>query len=307
MKQYSETKIIRTVTILNFFFAVLGIITAILAKSSSVLFDGLFSFVSTFFTLFSIRIVKMVTRADTKDYPFGFGSFEPFFVIIRTTVMFIINTAMVCISVFSIIRGGNQVEISFILIYSLISVGGCAAVTAKLRTISRKKRSAILAAEYRGWLNDTLLSVSVLVAFVVMIILRKTSLAWFTAYVDPGITIILVAFLMPSLISQFITNLRELLIAAAPQEIQKELEIIVRKYVDEYGFKGFEIYSTKRGRNLYMVIYVFLNDDTTVRKIDKIRKKMIVEIKKYWKYSDIDIVFTVDNDWIPLSVPGTPQ
>ncbi|QQO08871.1 cation diffusion facilitator family transporter [Breznakiella homolactica] len=306
MKQYNESSVMKIATILNFFFALLGILTAALAKSTSVLFDGLYSFISTLFTLTSLKIVKLVTRADTKDFPFGFGSFEPFFIIIRTTVMLIMNTALLCTAVFSIMSGGNQVEVSFILIYSVISVGGCAFVTVMLRKISRQQHSALLAAEYRSWLNDTLLSLSVLIAFLIMMIMRKTTLAPYAVYVDPAVTIILVLFLIPTLVSQFIANIRELLVAAAPEEIQQELEKIVRSYVEKNDFKGFEIYSTKRGRNLYMVIYVFLKDDNTmVRKVDKIRKDMILTIKRYWKYSDIDIVFTANPDWIPLSVPGS--
>jgi predicted Co/Zn/Cd cation transporter (cation efflux family) len=84
-------------------------------------------------------------------------------------------------------------------------------------------------------------------------------------------------------------------------DIQKQLDAVIEPFIEKHNLAGFNAYSTKRGRTLYVVVHVYLNENRTVKTIDRIRKEMIRAIRKYWHYSDIDIVFTFDTTWIPLS------
>ncbi|ULQ60258.1 cation diffusion facilitator family transporter [Brucepastera parasyntrophica] len=306
MKNISELSILKLVTIINFVFAAIGIVLSFFSRSSSVLFDALYSFVSSFFTIISARVVKLVTSAENRDYQFGYGSFEPFFIIIRTMVILVIYAFLLANSISIIRHGGNNVDISLVMVYTIVSLIICFVISMALRRIARKQKSPLLVAEYRSWINDTLLSLSVFVAFSLIVVLRRTSLNFITPYIDPAITILLILFMLPTLISQFFTNLRELLVAAPSPEIQDKLDHIIEPYIEKYDFAGFQVYSTKRGRNLYMVIHIYMKTDSTVRRLDKIRKAIIKDIKKFWHFSDIDIIFTIDPSWIPLSVPVIP-
>ncbi len=46
-----------------------------------------------------------------------------------------------------------------------------------------------------------------------------------------------------------------------------------------------------------------MKKDASVKELDKIRKAIVRDIRNFWHYSDIDIVFTLDTSWIPLSFP----
>ncbi len=303
MKQFTELSIIKLVTIVNFAFGFIGIFVSIFTKSSSLMFDGLYSFISSFFTIISARIVKLVTSAENRKYQFGYGAFEPFFIIIRTMAVVGINSFLFSNAIFSIRSGGNEIDISLGIIYTIVSIIICIIITIILKKSARSLESPVLVAEYRSWINDTLLSASIFVAFLFIFIIKKTSLSYIASYIDPCVTIILIIYMLPSLITQFFTNLKELLNAAPPVHIQESLNKIIQPYIEKYDFMGFQIYSAKRGRNLYMIIHVFMKRDQAVSELDKIRKLMVHDIKKFWHHSDIDIIFTIDQSWIPLSVP----
>lgn len=304
MKKLSESTIITACSGLSFFFAVLGICFAFLARSESVLFDALYSFGAGIFTFISGRAVKLVLRGEDRKYQFGYGSFEPFVIIVKSLFMLIMISVLFIQSVKTILSGGNAIEVGTASMYTLISAAICALVAVFLKILSRRRYSPILAAEAKSWFYDSLLSCAVLVAFTLIFVLRETPYAFVSPYIDSSVSLLFAVLFVPSLFSQFFHNLKELLIAAPSEEIQVGLDNIVYKYIRENdNLLDFETYSTKRGRNLYTVIHIFLAKDVSVRSVDNLRKKMIQDIKKFWQNSDIDIIFTVDTSWIPLSAP----
>lgn len=298
-----EIALIRTTTIICFLFGVAGVAMAVVAHSRSMLFDGMYSFIQSIFILSSASIVRLISRQDDREYQFGYGAFEPFFIMIRTMSMLGMNLILAWSAVRSILDGGYRVNAPVAIVFTTVSVIICAIIWRIIVASARKNNSPVLKAEAKSWLNDTLISCAVLVSFSVMAILDRTSFAWLAAYADPAITILFICFMSPSLVGQLLQNTRELLDAAPPVEIQKGLEDIVRSHVERNGFKSFQVYSTKRGRTISTIIHVQVQQELALRQLDVIRKNMLKDIKKFWQWSDTDIVFTIDPSWIPLSAP----
>jgi predicted Co/Zn/Cd cation transporter (cation efflux family) len=297
----TELSLLTLSTILSFIFGVAGIAFAFLSKSRSVLFDGLYAFVSSFFTLISARVVSLIRRGDTAEYQFGYGAYEPIVIVSRLIFMLCMYSALAVDSVRTILVGGREVVLSMAILYAALSAAVCSIASAVLRRAARKENSPVLIAEARGWRNDALLSLSVLVAFGSVAALESTSLAWLGRYMDSGVTLIIIACMLPSLFALLIANLRELAAAAPSQEIQAQLHAIVERYHEECDFRGFRTYTEKRGRNLYILVYVALKGEAPIRSLDAVRKRMIRDIRQWWHYSDCDVVFTLDPSWIPLS------
>ncbi len=298
-----EIALIRTTTIICFLFGVAGVVMAVIASSRSMMFDGMYSFIQSIFILCSASVVRLISRKDNREYQFGYGAFEPFFIVVRTIALICLNIFLAWGAVGAIIEGGNRVNAPIAIGFSAFSAAVCAIVWKVLRKQARLQNSPVLKAEAKSWLNDTLISCAVVASFLVMAILDRTSLAWLSPYADPIITMLFILGLTPSLISQLVSNSRELLDAAPPIEIQKGLEDIVNSHVLRNGFKSFKVYSTKRGRTISTIVHVQLYNEMTLRQLDGIRKSMLKDIKKFWSSSDVDIVFTIDPSWIPLSTP----
>lgn len=298
-----ELKYIRIVTLICFSFGVLGIISAIAADSTSMMFDGMYSFIQSFFILLSGYVVKLISRSDNDKYQFGYGAFEPFFIVIRTMCLMFMNLVLIYGSVLDLLSGGYKVNAPIAISVTAFSAVVCFFVWLFLVKKGKVLSSPLLKAEAKSWLNDTLLSIAVLVSFFIMDILEKTGHSNIANYVDPLITIMFIVVLIPGLAKEILDSTRELLGIAPPPEVQEKLEVIIEKYVTTYDFDDYEIYSQKQGRTVTSIIHIRIKKETPVMFLDKVRKEILKEIKKEWSFSDTDIVFTLNTDWVKYSVP----
>lgn len=298
---FSEISLIKFVTVINLMFAVGGFYFAMISRSQSVLFDSIYSFTSSFFMLMSLYVVKLIKKGEDENYHFGYGSFEPLFIVIQTMFILTMNFVLAYFAVKTLLSGGAHIGIDSATIYTSISVVVCTFVYIILKSASKKHHSPVLSAEAKSWLNDTMLSIAVLIAFFGIIFLPETRFAFIVPYIDSGMTLVFILFLVPQFIRQLWENILELLTSAPSVDIQQKLDAVIAPFIEEYNLAGFNAYSTKRGRTLHVIAHVYLNKNKTVKTIDKIRKEMIRAIRKYWNYSEIDIVFTYDTTWIPLS------
>jgi predicted Co/Zn/Cd cation transporter (cation efflux family) len=170
-----------------------------------------------------------------------------------------------------------------------------------LRKAARRNTSPVLKAEAYGWFLDTILSAAVFVAFLIIILLNHIGAVSFVPYIDPLITLCLVLMMLPALYNMFLTNFRDLVSAAPSLEIQEELRTIMDTFQEKYGFVNIENFSEKRGRSLYLISHIYLDKEVPIKTLDKIRKEMVRTIKRWWFYSDIDILFTLNPAWIGMS------
>ena len=296
-----EIELIKLSTIGNFCFGLIGIIFAILTNSRSILFDGLYSFVLSFFTLISARVVRLITKGQTVNYQFGYGAFEPLLIIIRSIFLFGMYLVLGYEAISFLLKGGYSISTSFALVYSVISTGACFIIWLILRKSARKNTSPVLKAEAYGWFLDTILSAAVFLAFMIIFVLKQLGAHSITPYIDPLITLSLVIFMLPALYNMFLSNFRDMVSAAPSLKIQEELRTIMNRYQEKYDFSNIENFSEKRGRSLYLISHVYLDHEIPMKTLDKIRKEMVKDIKRWWFYSDIDILFTLNPAWIEMS------
>lgn len=294
----SEVGILKISTIINMFFAAAGFVFAILARSQSVLFDALYSFTSSFFTLISARIVHLVMKGDDRKYQFGYGAFEPLFIVIRSIFTICMNLVLGANALRAILTGGYTINITAAGAYTLLSIVSCLIFFISLKRAALRFDSPVLRAESKSWLNDTLISLSVLAAFIIMAVLSQTGFAFVIPYIDPAIAIIFICCMLPQFLKQLFDNMRELLTAAPPAEVQKELDAIIEPFISTYDFDDFRTYSAQRGRTLYTVVHIYMRREESMLELDRIRKLMVQEIRAYRRHSDIDIVFTLNPAWI---------
>ncbi len=306
-KTAKEISLLKKSTVISFIFALGGFFFALKSRSQSVFFDALFSFTAVFFTLISAKVVKLVLKGDDKKYHFGYGAFEPLFIVIRSIFIICMNLTLAANAIKTIIGGGNTISLSYAAFYTILSAIVSLGGGILLHRHARKMDSPTLFAESKSWFNDALLSFSVLFSFALIAVLKYTPLAGISVYMDSIITLFFIVLITPQFVKQLLFNMKELLIAAPSQDTQAELDQVIRPFVEEHGFSGFNIYSSQRGRSLYILIHVYLDKERKIRELDKIRKEMVCAVRKYNSFSDTDIIFTIDTDWIPLSVPSEEE
>ncbi len=163
--------------------------------------------------------------------------------------------------------------------------------------------SPLLRTEAKSWLNDLIISLAVLVSFSLMAVLNHFGLHSISLYIDPLLTILFVMAMLPSILRELFRALSDMLDKAPPLEITDELDGIVSSFVEKYSFSDYFIYSAKRGRTITLTVHIVLARDMRVSFLDSVRKEMMMCIKNSFRWSDIDIVFTIDPSWMKYSVP----
>ena len=117
-----ELNYIKAVTLICFAFGVLGVGFALASDSSSMMFDGLYSLIQSIFILLSGFVVRLIGRKDDEYYQFGYGSFEPFYIVMRTIVLLSMNGTLLYEAVTSLMNGGREVDASLALLFTFISI-----------------------------------------------------------------------------------------------------------------------------------------------------------------------------------------
>ncbi len=300
-----ELSYIKAVTAICLFFGVLGVALALKSDSSSMLFDGMYSLIQSAFILMSGWVVKLISKKDDEHFNFGYAAFEPFYIMLRTITLFIMNVSLGISAIKSIAGGGYEVEASIVLAFTAFSVLVCSIVCVFLYRKGKELNSPVLLTEARSWLNDTLLSVAVLASFLLATILKHLGFREAMLYIDPIITILFVIFLVPGVSKQLWQAIKDLLDAAPPEGDKERIEDIISSFGETYDFKDWMVYSSRRGRLIHSTIHIVLYEDITLSEADTMRSSMLKAIRSSWPWSDTDIVFCVDSSWMEYAVPET--
>lgn len=298
-----ELLLLRVTTIVCLGFGILGLVVSIVANSNSMLLDGLYSLIQSMFIIGSGRVVTLLFKEDDDRFPFGYGAFEPFFLVLRSLVLLTMVVTIGTMAGIAMTRGGYAITFSIAFPVSVFSLVVCFVVWLALANKAKKLSSPTLRSESKAWLLDTLLSLASVLAIGMVGLIKQTRFAFLSNYIDPALTVLFLAFLSPVLIKDLVIYSRELLGAAPTISVQATLEKITNRFVKKYAFRKAEVYALKRGRSLMVVIYVYLSEERPVKQLDAIRLEMIKAMYTYSNFCDTDIVFTLDDRWVDYQTP----
>lgn len=282
------------------FFAVLGLGWGLAISSDMILFDGLYSLISLFLAIVAIFMAKYIEKKDDFKFPFGKGMLEPITVAFKSIVLIVMCSMTLLNAIKELLNGGNQIDTSSALGYSLISSIGCAVVFIIMNKEGKKLSSDILKAESNQWLMDTVLSVAVLIGFVISIIMSKTSLAYLTKYVDPFMVVMSASLFLRVPIVTLLGSFKEIVNGNANEEINSQIGSIVKNIEDEYNFQDSYTRVSKIGRELRIEIDFIFNDESNLdnlKEMDEVREKVYNDMRSLNFKKWLNINFTGDKKW----------
>lgn len=282
-----ECSLLTFVTFICLLFGLAGTILSFFASSSSLRYDGLYSLIQSFFILLSGKVSRLIRRKADDEYQYGYFAFEPFFITIRTTILLCLNITMMVGAVRNLLLGGSSCEEGIIIWYAAVSFLVCILVYGLLRRWGKRLSSPLLGTEAVSWLNDSLISLAVLVSFFVSSFLPAS----FARYVDGIVTLLFTVCLTPGLVRIVIRNSRELLFCAPNEEVQDEIAALVNETLEPLAFSLFEFSSAKQGRSLSVTVIVTVDQEYPVSITDTYREKLMGAIRKRWPLSDVEVLF----------------
>ena len=295
-----ENKILKLSVIGALFFALFGIAWGWAIKSDMIIFDGLYSFISVILSMLSLYINKYMAKRDFEKFPFGKHILEPIVISIKSLIIAIMCLYSLIDAIKTIVSGGNSVSLGLAIIYSIVSVVGCGAITFYMKAKEKALSSELIKAEYSQWFMDTALSTAVLVAFIVAIILSKTRLNFLNPYIDPAMTVMVSLLCIRIPIKSFINSFKEVICVKANDEINDDIYVLVKEIEEEYNFEDSITRVSKVGRELRIEIDFVYNKDSklkTLDQMDNVREEINDAIKHIDYKKWLNVSFTGNKKW----------
>lgn len=295
-----ENKILKLSVVGALFFALFGIAWGWALNSDMIIFDGLYSFISVMLSMLSLYINNYMAKRDFEKFPFGKHILEPIVISIKSLIIAIMCLYSLIGAIKTIVAGGNNLEFGLAIIYSVVSVIGCGAISLYMKLKSKALSSELIKAEFTQWLMDTSLSTAVLVAFIVAIIISNTKLNFLNPYIDPVMTAVVSLVCIRIPIKGFIESFKEVICVKADDEINDDIYVLVKEIEEEYNFEDSIARVSKIGRELRIEIDFIYNKDSklkTLDQMDNVREEINDAIKHIDYKKWLNVSFTGNKKW----------
>ncbi len=152
----------------------------------------------------------------------------------------------------------------------------------------------------KNWLVNGLVSLSVGIAFTVIIFIKNTPLSWFIPYADSTLVIIIVLITIPVPIKVIIQSLKQLLLASPSTNIQQNITHLFETVAKSFLLENYWLRITQIGNTIFVSIYWLLPGEYNLKgieELDNIREEISQVICQQYPDLMIDIVFTKSSKW----------
>ena len=254
-KLKTERKILNLSLTGSILFLLAEIFFAIYTGSKAVLMDCVYDIADLVMIGPFIVLVPLLYKPMTERKPYGFAQVESLFVLIKYCILLGVDVVLVLNCVKTILSGGNEVDANVLAVFELAVSAGCVIMYLILTRFQKKYSSPSIKAELFIWKLDALSTLGVGCAFVLNLILMRTSLSFICPYVDPGIAIILAIVLIKEPIEMILDSLRSLVLFAPDKEIKEKIEEISKAALSAEGCEITAIEVIKTGRKIWAEIY----------------------------------------------------
>ena len=236
-------------------FLLAEIFFAIWTGSKAILMDCVYDLADLVMIGPFMLLVPLLYKPVTEKRPYGFSQVESLFVLIKYCILLGIDTVLVINCIKTILSGGNEVDASTVAIFEIAISVGCVVMFIVLSRFQKRYSSPSIKAELFIWKLDALCTLAVGVAFIINLILGRTSLAFICPYVDPGIAVILAIALVKEPVEMILDSLRSLVLFAPEEETKAKLQEIAEEVLRKEGCEVTFLDLIKTGRKIWVEIY----------------------------------------------------
>ncbi len=284
----------------TFFMSILGISFGLWIQSEAILLDGFFNVISFIMAVASLWVSWLVRKPASQQFQFDHLNFIPLVNIIKGLLIFTVSLFALISAAIAILGGGRTLNAGMAVVYAIIAASGCLIIALVQNRIGQRTNSAMVIVDSQNWLINGLISMSVGIAFGLVVLIKGTSFDWFIPYSDSAIVIILVVVTIPVPIKIILENVNQLLLGAPSSEIQKQLTTVLKTVVEDLPCTKYRLRMTQAAQYVYMHIFWLLPkqaDSISVAEVDRIRTKITERLKKTYETLHVDIIFTEDRAW----------
>lgn len=278
-----------------FVFVALGF--ALITHSAAILFDGIYSLISFFMALLTLKVANLVQKPDDDRFHFGYTAIEPTLNLFKSLIIIATCLYAVVSSIDSLMTGGHAAEFGLAIIYGAIATTGCFAISIYMKHQGSSLRSDLVGVDARTWFVDGVLSAAILFGFGLAYGIEKTSFAAYAPLIDPLLLILLGTAILPIPGKIMLESLKEVINKAPPEAVTVVIEKKLKQTLLAVPYEHVEVRISKCGRDLYILVHIIVNESfsvTTISELDDIRKSCEAAMREWDPSILMDILFIQD-------------
>ncbi|MDD9180045.1 MULTISPECIES: cation transporter [Aliivibrio] len=187
---HKERQLLLISTFSALLFAMIGITLGSLIHSLVIIFDGVYSLVSLGLTLVSLAAVMYIRKEEVAKNIKRVKVIEFSVILLKGIAITLMCVLSFISAVEAIMDGGREVNTGIALAFGVFSMIGCYTSYWVMKTQGRAVNSALIEAEAKQWLMDTVISAAVFIGFMVAKLLLLTSHAHYAELADPVMVVL---------------------------------------------------------------------------------------------------------------------
>ncbi|WP_105264347.1 cation transporter [Pseudoalteromonas sp. T1lg76] len=185
-----EKKLLTFSTASALVFALMGIGLGVWMGSLVILFDGAYSLVSLFLTIISLAAAWYIRSPKAGQHNVNINLIEPAVIAFKGFAITLMCGASFVSAVLAILAGGREVDTGLALVFAVINLVGCLGTYWLLAKRGNQSKSALIEAESKQWLMDSVISGAVMAGFIVASAMSYAGLVEYAVFADPVMVII---------------------------------------------------------------------------------------------------------------------
>ncbi len=281
--------------------AIFGIGVGLYIGSEAVMLDGFYALTSLLGSGLYLLAAKLVERPADRHFQYGYAHIEPLVNSFNNLILLVVCLYALFNGLEGLRTGGNPVDASEVVLYSLISASVCLAVWWYERRVAARCDSQLIRNDAREWMISTLFSIVTLAGFAMIWVLPEPARSWWARYADSAVLATMALLLLPVPAKIFYENMREVLLMANPDdEVARRVETVMRQIADEYDIAHYSTHIAKTGRIHVVEINVLVGENfmpETIPEIDALRARIWDAIGLPLEQAWLGIMFTADPRW----------
>ncbi len=283
----------------NLSVGVAGITLAWLTGSQAIMLDGLFNITYFRAGLFALKVARLLQRGDDARYPFGYIFYEPLINGLKGALVLGISIAAAYGAVEAIFAGGRSIGAELAIAYGIFATVVCWGMAIATHMGFKRTASPLLGVDAKNWIINAAISSCVMLAFLCIPWVRRSSFSAAAEYIDPGLvlTVIIISISVPIRMAR--DALRELLHRSPDKPVVDKTREIIAKALSELPVGELFVRVIQSGRTRIVLAHAVLPDDyaAPISAMDEYRAKVLADLNAAEPGTILDLTFIANRYW----------